>query len=299
MKTTQKELIWFLIPTFVITYGLGLIAYINGGLEHFPLLQLSMFVPAIIVIILYLFKFKKPIFKNNDLGINFKGLRYWIIVPLFVTLISSIGYLIPFIFDNDFFKTSEQILEITETTGLGVGHWFVNLIIVFGINTFISPVINIFLMLGEEIGWRAFLTPRLLKLYNPRIAFILSGTIWGVWHSAMIILGLNYPQCPIFGIFMMVFMCIPVSIIFQYFYFKSKSIFVAALAHGTLNWTANNFVMFLISNKDYNTFIYGPSGIIGIIFFSIVAYFLFKKVDWQKANTYSCFEDKKIKDSNE
>ena len=65
MNVVKKELLWFLIPTFIITYGLGVIAYIMGGLEHFPLMTISMYVPALVVLTLYIVKFKKPIFKKN------------------------------------------------------------------------------------------------------------------------------------------------------------------------------------------------------------------------------------------
>ena len=36
MKETKKELKLFLLLTFGITYGLGLIALLKGGLESFP-----------------------------------------------------------------------------------------------------------------------------------------------------------------------------------------------------------------------------------------------------------------------
>jgi len=35
---------------------------------------------------------------------------------------------------------------------------------------------------GEELGWRGFALPRLLKLMHPLYAAILLGLIWGLWH---------------------------------------------------------------------------------------------------------------------
>lgn len=292
MIIVKKELFWFLIPTFFLTYGMGVIAYFKGGLEHFPLLTISMYIPALVVLILYLVKFKKPIFKNNDLGLRFKGFKYWIIAPFLLFFLVAISYFIPFIFKNDFFKSHELILEVTQKTGIGVGNWLLNLFIIFVINTLIAPLVNILMFLGEEIGWRAFLVPRLLKLYNPKISFMIGGSIWGIWHGAAILMGFNYPGHPFLGNMMMMLLCIPMGIIIQYLYFKSKSIFVAAIAHGAMNWTATNFIMFVLSDKDYNKLIYGPTGIIGIVIFGIFAYSLFNRIDWQKENTYF------VKDNN-
>jgi uncharacterized protein len=36
--------------------------------------------------------------------------------------------------------------------------------------------------LGEELGWRGFAFPRLLKRYSPFTASLVFGIIWGVWH---------------------------------------------------------------------------------------------------------------------
>ena len=43
--------------------------------------------------------------------------------------------------------------------------------------------------LGEEIGWRGFLLPELVKVVSFNRAAIVSGTIWAVWHFPLILFG--------------------------------------------------------------------------------------------------------------
>ena len=36
--------------------------------------------------------------------------------------------------------------------------------------------------LGEEVGWRGFLEPRMLKRYPPLAASLMIGVIWSIWN---------------------------------------------------------------------------------------------------------------------
>lgn len=283
MKALKKELIWFVLITFTITYGIGLYIWDKGGLENIWF-RFTMYVPATVVLLLYRFKFSKPIFKNSDLGFRFTGWKYWIIAPLTLTLLSVISYGISYFFKPELFSSLENIKVSLETKGFYWGNIYTGIIAIFLLNGIIGSIINIPMFIGEELGWRGFMTPRLIKLLNPKKAFLAGGAIWALWHAIMIAQGLNYPNHFIAGIFMMILFAIPVGIIIQYFYFKSKSIFVATFAHAALNKSAMS-MSFIVNKDHFNTFLYGPTGIIGIILFYVVALYLYKKMDWTKENT--------------
>ena len=56
-----------------------------------------------------------------------------------------------------------------------------------------APLINTFAALGEEVGWRGFLYPRLKERFGAAKGRLLGGLIWGVWHwPVMIFAGYNY-----------------------------------------------------------------------------------------------------------
>lgn len=276
MKETKRELKLFLLLTFILTYGLGIIALIKGGLDKFPVARYSMYIPAIVVFILYLFEFKKPIFKNNDIGLKFKGWKYWFIAPITIFGITSLCFLISYILSPELLLDKHKIIESANNFS-DFGNWKLSLFLIFLLNVLIAPLLNIFMFLGEEIGWRSFMTPRLLKLFKPFTAFIIAGFVWGIWHAFGIIMGLNYPGNPVIGIVMMILLMIPIGIILQYFYLKSKSVFIPALAHGALNWTASTYLMFVFNSDKFDTLIYGPTGIVGLIVWWIFGIWFFMK----------------------
>lgn len=47
------------------------------------------------------------------------------------------------------------------------------------------------LAIGEEIGWRGFLAPRMVALWGFAAGTLASGMIWAAWHAPLILLG-NY-----------------------------------------------------------------------------------------------------------
>ncbi|HWY69368.1 MAG TPA: CPBP family intramembrane glutamic endopeptidase [Terriglobales bacterium] len=90
--------------------------------------------------------------------------------------------------------------------------------------------------LGEEIGWRGFLFPALLKLGGPVSAILISGLIWALWHYPGI-LGSNYNSGGPAWVALVCFtwMVISGAAIFGWLRVKSGSVWPAAIAHGSHN----------------------------------------------------------------
>jgi membrane protease YdiL (CAAX protease family) len=53
----------------------------------------------------------------------------------------------------------------------------------------IVPFVALIFVLGEEIGWSGFLTPKLLKISSVPVTSIVVGGFWAVWHYPAIIGG--------------------------------------------------------------------------------------------------------------
>jgi membrane protease YdiL (CAAX protease family) len=94
---------------------------------------------------------------------------------------------------------------------------------------------------GEEIGWRGFALPHLIKSYTPLGASIILGLIWGAYHFPL------YWQNPIFSILFLAFTP-AFSILITWLFIRSKgSIFLSTLIHATYNAWGQ---VFLGTNKE-------------------------------------------------
>jgi len=127
---------------------------------------------------------------------------------------------------------------------------------------FLAPLINVFFALGEELGWRGYLLPKLLPL-GQGPALLLSGAIWGVWHAPVIVMGHNYPGHPVLGPFLMIGFCLLMGVILGWLWLASGSVWAPALAHGTLN-ALGGLSLLVLTDMDFA--IGGPvSSLIGWI----------------------------------
>lgn len=126
--------------------------------------------------------------------------------------------------------------------------------------------INAVFAFGEEYGWRNYLVSA-LKEKKFICASVFIGIVWGIWHFPLILLGHNYPQHSVAGVFMMVVFCVLASFIETYFVLKTKSVFPAAIFHGTINAVAGLNITLV---KGGNDLLNGLTGLSGFFVIAIV-----------------------------
>jgi membrane protease YdiL (CAAX protease family) len=108
----------------------------------------------------------------------------------------------------------------------------------------LAPLFNVVFALGEELGWRGFLLPRLLPFGQTR-AIALSSAIWGIWHAPAILQGHNYPSQPVLGVFLMIGFCLLLGTFLSWAYLSTRSPWAPALGHATINATAGLPLLFV------------------------------------------------------
>ncbi|TFD87339.1 CPBP family intramembrane metalloprotease [Cryobacterium lactosi] len=192
-----------------------------------------------------------------------------IFVPIALVLVSlPIGALLG-VYPADFvnFSGFEQDLA-QRAQAAGTGELTIDLGMLVAIQLLMLPVaafLNLIPALGEELGWRGWLLPKLMPLGTVP-AIVISGVIWGLWHAPMVLLGYNYPDAPGWlGLTMMVGMCILVGAVFGWLRLRSNSVWPAALAHAAFNGAAGTIMIFSMAGEYIDTTQATPLGWTGWI----------------------------------
>lgn len=126
--------------------------------------------------------------------------------------------------------------------------------------------INALFAFGEEYGWRCYLVDA-LRGKGFWCAALFIGFVWGIWHAPLILMGHNYPNDRVVGIFMMIAFCILGGIVELYFVCKSGTMWPAVFFHGTINALAGLCVIMIPNGSRLLT---GMTGVAGFAAMAIV-----------------------------
>ena len=287
-KQDLKRILIYIVITFALTWAYCLLIVYpiaNGeALSGVPaaatqlVVAAAMFFPAIGVLLTRLFT--KEGLKAAWLKPNLrKNLKYYLLAWFGPGILTFAGMGIYFLLFPDqldlsfgyFTATLEAAGAPVETLPMSVGM----LMLVQALQAFfLAPIMNFVTCFGEEWGWRGYLLPKMKNLLPTVPMLLLTGTIWGLWHAPLTIIGhnygLGYRGFPFTGIAMMCLFCIVLGVFFSYVTLKTKSCIPAVLGHGAVNGIAAIGIYF---TKDGGNPFVGPAptGIIGLTPFLMVA----------------------------
>ncbi|KAB1645362.1 CPBP family intramembrane metalloprotease [Gulosibacter chungangensis] len=257
----------FIAIAIVLAWLVALPLWLGEGLSS-PLagnlLVAMMFTPTIAALVVVFF-IEKPEHKARALGLvplkpvgRLIGyLAIALILPIVLCVLAlAVGALLG-VFPADFlhFRGFEQItrMQLAEVGITELPMPIDVLVVLQFVNLIIAALfINIIPALGEEIGWRGWLLPKLLR-FGPWPAIQLSGLIWGLWHAPVILLGYNYPGTPGWlALIAMVVFCTIMGGLFGWLRLRGGSVWPAALAHSSLNASATLFFLFIAANSSFD-----------------------------------------------
>ena len=254
----------------IMIFGLGVKNVSDNPIKYTVLASLYMLLPLMIAVVIQ--KVDKDKLASTGLlrfKIKASWLVAWMLPVVMVLLTLVVNALMPGCEFNTDMSAMVPADSVTEEQREMLA-LFMNPAVVIMI-TIVSGLlagvtINAVFAFGEEYGWRNYLVD-VLREQKFVCASILIGIVWGLWHFPLILLGHNYPQHSVAGVFMMVVFCVLASFIETYFVMKTKSVFPAAIFHGTINAVAGLNVLVIKGGDDL---LNGMTGLSGFIVMAIV-----------------------------
>lgn len=237
-KLTKKRLIIYLAFSFALVWVPMIIYFAAGGKYDSPMMNLilaySMLCPSVAVLLTRkITKEGIPLIGKDSLqlGINLKNKKWvWFVL----------GFIAPVIY----WDLAQLIFmaifpETYNPAGFDVMGLPRNALILLPISGWTTGIVGSIGALGEEIGWRTYLYPKLEELMGPVGSVIVGGIIWGVWHYPAILqghtFGTDYWGAPWSGFFVFTFSCVTMGALLYLVTKKTGSIWPAAIMHAVNN----------------------------------------------------------------
>jgi membrane protease YdiL (CAAX protease family) len=247
--TNSTKAFLFFIIAFGLTVTVSLLYPLLGGITAI----IHMFTPVLSVLIMMLAVTREGYSKTGwaTLGLHRAGLRWWLLAligPLAMMsavygLVWSTGVAHAVLPDGLFTPAA-----LASMLGSGLG-------------------LSCALAMGEEIGFRGYLLPRLTQLGTTR-ALLLSGLLHAIWHLPLMVLT---PFIPVRGNWLMM---VPVFVLtltaagvfYGYLQLRSKSVWPVTLAHGAINWFFPLFAALTITASPLAlAYLAGEMGVLTLI----------------------------------
>jgi len=253
----KRHLRNYLLITFVLSFSYTALIIESGGVRHFglPGLVFMMWIPGLVALLYR----KYSGLGFDDAGWKWGALKYQLLavaVPLLLALLTN---LICVGFSVRKFSLLAQALWPK-----------------FGAFALLSMVAGIFGALGEELGWRGFLVP---KLYQAKVKrpLLTSGLIWAFWHLPLITLGHYYKiQAPFLIGVTYSLTIVGLGYFIGWLRIVSGSVWVATLAHASHNFFFQLAITYSFFGKEgvngkYWEVIGGDAGIVpALLYFAVI-----------------------------
>ena len=244
-----KYLVWTFALAYIVQFGAAKIYRTDRSIGQL-ILAAMMFVPTLGVLL--------SGGKLNSMGWKpqiRKNIRTILIAWFAPVVLTALGAALYFlVFPKHFDLSGGYVLAIGGEEALdqmkaqGIPYSIYTLIGVISSITY-APLINMFVALGEEIGWRGFLYPQLKAGFGRKKGWLLGGIIWGAWHWPLIWLigyeygaaagnSIGYEGFPVTGMLLFCINAVGLGILHDLLYEKSGSIWVPSLFHGAFNAAA-------------------------------------------------------------
>lgn len=269
-KFERKGILTFLIITFAVTYAIDGALVLSGfrfaavpGMIGQLAVMVTMWVPTLATFLTIKFVTReKPALSNLRFGSFKPYLAAALILPLCFALIYGLTWATGLAQPDWALEQFRAMFVSVGAEPPAIPEPGLVLLGVFAASIVIAPFLNGLIALGEEIGWRGYLLPRLMPLGKTR-AYLILGIIWGLWHMPLVLIGFTYPDQPILGTIAFIAMTTTFGIYVNELALENNSCIVAAWVHGIFN--TQKLGVWSLLFRRVNPLLGGYSGVLGII----------------------------------
>lgn len=132
----------------------------------------------------------------------------------------------------------------------------------FFVTLAVAPFVNGLFGFGEELGWRGYLLPKLMPLGKAK-AYACLGTIWGLWHLPLVLMGFTYPGYPLIGTLAFIALTTALGIYLNELTLRHRSSILAGWVHGVFN--SQKLGIWALLFPEVVPLLGGYAGLVGII----------------------------------
>jgi membrane protease YdiL (CAAX protease family) len=153
------------------------------------------------------------------------------------------------------------VKQVDEAFGLDVPSWTSTIVFVALAGT-AGVVRSCISALGEEIGWRGFLVPRLARVTGPLGVVLVSGTVWTLYHVAVLV-GADYNSgTPVWwGLSCFTVLVFSMSVVMAWVRLASNSLWPAVLIHGSHNLFVQQVFTPMTGDRGHTAWVVDEFGI--------------------------------------
>jgi uncharacterized protein len=256
----MKKIITFVILVFLLsTPGYLLYIYANKlGISESLSISIIMFMPMVSAFIV------KLIFDKSLRGFGWKlGSIKWLVL----------SYLIPIAFGGIAYL-------FLISTGLAKSNPAYHVSLLKLVSAF--WLFNFFTAAGEEIGWRGFLFPELMKITSFNKSCFITGIIWAVWHFPGLIFGSYLSSIPLIALLpFFLITLIGMSFVMGWLRAKSGSVWTGVIYHATHNnFLQMLFIPLALPTLPISKYFLDETGLAMLIVVSVFTLIFWKLFKW-------------------
>ena len=258
----RRPVLLFIFLVLTISWGYEAWIIFNGGVARFGLAALAvlMWIPGLVSILLRL------LLKLGFADVRFvvgkpRYYGYAIAIPLVLALLTSLSCVILDIRQLALIEPDELHRTIPV------------FVLMFAVGLFVA--------LGEELGWRGFLLPRMVAGGFPS-PYLASGLVWAAWHLPLIAFGGFYRTSHAFLMVAAYGMSIvAINFVVSELRMRSGSVWVATVLHASHNFFFQLAVpAFVLARQEMPSerweILGGDSGVIVAVLYSLAFLVLFR-----------------------